>query len=56
MKAIKISNGRIVIPLAIRQLGIRTGTRIHTRVDEKTRKIILTPMKSLMAEKRRENL
>ena len=37
--------GQIVIPSAVRrQLGIKKGTRIHIDVDEKTRKIILTPI------------
>ena len=37
--------GQIVIPSSVRRkLGIREGTRIQIDVDDKTQKIILTPI------------
>ena len=45
METTASEKGQIVIPSAVRrQLGIKKGTRIHIDVDEKNRKIILTPI------------
>lgn len=39
------ADGRTVIPVAVRrELGIREGTRIHVELDERARRIILTPI------------
>jgi AbrB family looped-hinge helix DNA binding protein len=39
------TRGRITLPVEIRQkLGIKDGTHIHFVVDERARKIILTPV------------
>lgn len=45
MEAITTIQGRIVIPASIRRkFGIKVGTRIQVDVDEKTQRIILTPI------------
>jgi len=39
------SKGQIVIPANIRrELGMRAGTPIQVKLDEKTRQIVLTPI------------
>ena len=40
-----ITNGRVVIPVAIRRkLGIKDGTRIWLEIDEQARRITLSPI------------
>ena len=45
MEATTTTKGQIVIPAeARRKLGIREGTRIQIELDEKNRRLILTPI------------
>ena len=45
METVVTSKGQVVIPSTIRRkLGVKEGTYLQVEVDDKTKKIILTPI------------
>jgi AbrB family looped-hinge helix DNA binding protein len=45
METTATTKGQVVIPSSVRKkLGIRSGTRIHVKLDEANAQIILTPI------------